>query len=139
MAGIVNPGRQRSAFARGIAWLILIVWAGVWILFNVASGIGEIAELGPMAFVMHLIMPVVILVLLWICWRWELAGGILLLAATAYAYFLFGLHEPDRNVIQWQLMLITLILPAVFSGVLLILCGIASWAGRPKSEPPARP
>ena len=88
MAGILNPGRQRSAFTRGVAWMILIIWAGWWIFFNVASGIGEIAELGMMGLVMHLIMPVAILVLLWICWRGELIGGILLIAAALVFYYL---------------------------------------------------
>ena len=33
-------------------------------------------------------------------------------------------------------MFLTLVLPTVFSGVLLILCGIASWVGRSRQEPP---
>jgi hypothetical protein len=137
MAGIFNPGRQRSAFTRGIAWLILIIWAGWWIFFNVASGIGEFAELGLMGLVMHLIMPIVILVLLWICWRWELIGGILLIvAALVFFYLVLDNAQPGPHPLLQDFMFLTLVLPTVFSGVLLILCGIISCVGRPRQEPP---
>ncbi|GEM_PF-673797 len=138
MAGILNPGRQRSAFTRGIAWLMLIVWAGWWIFYGVASGIGETAELGMTGPVMYLIMPVVILVLLWICWRWELIGGILLIAAAlVFGYLVFDIAGSGQHPLLQNLIFLTMILPAIFSGVLLILCGIFSWAGRPRQEPPA--
>lgn len=138
MAGILSPGRQRSAFTRGIAWLILIVWAGWWIFFNVATGVGKIAELGLMGLVLDLIMPVVILVLLWICWRWELIGGILLIvAALVFGYLVFDIAGPGQHPLVQNFMFLAMILPAVFSGVLLILCGIVSWMGRPRPEPPS--
>jgi hypothetical protein len=129
MAGKVNPGRQRSALARGIAWLILIIWAGFWIFFNIASGIGEIGELGPMALITHLTMPLVILVLLFICWRWELWGGLLLILATLFAFYFFHIGDQNRDPVQQLMMVSSLILPSLLTGMLLILCGIESWRG----------
>lgn len=136
MAGKINPGRQRSAFARTIAWLILVIWAAWWIFFNIASGIAEIGELGPMALITHLTMPLVILVLLFICWRWELWGGLLLILATLFAFYFFNIGDESRNPVQRLMMVATLIVPSLAPGMLLILCGIESWRGAKTIEKP---
>ena len=136
MAEKVNPGRQRSAFARTIAWLVLILWAAWWIFFNIASGIGEVGELGPMALITHLTMPFVIIAILLICWRWELWGGLLLVLASLFAYYFFHIGDAGRNPIQGLMMVATLIVPSLAPGMLLILCGIESWRGAKQIEEP---
>jgi len=136
MAPQANPGRQRSAFARFIAWVIILVWAAFWIFFNIASGFGEIAELGLTAFAMHLIMPLIILVLLWVCWRWELIGGILMLAAAIFAFYFFNVGDPRRDTLM---LMVVLVLPVVASGILFILCGTASAIGQATDSDSASP
>ena len=134
MAAKANPGRQRSAFARTIAWLVLIIWAVWWIYFNIASGISEIGDIGTMALVSHLLMPVAILVILLICWRWEMWGGLLLVLASLFAYFFYHIGDESRNPVQGLMMVATLIVPAIAPGMLLILCGMETWRGAKASE-----
>jgi len=128
MAATESAGRRRGNVARLIAWLILIIWGGFWVFFNVASGIAELGELGPMALIMHLIMPVAIIVLLWICWRYEIAGGILLLAAAVFAFYFFNVHRADDYAMALTLF-VTLVLPVVLAGLLILLCGLEARRG----------
>lgn len=129
MAGKINRGRQRSAVARAIAWIIFVVWGAFWIFFNVASGIAEIGDLGPLALVTHLIMPVVLVLLMWICWRWEIWGGLLLILAGILAVYFFNIIRPDRDPINSLLSFSMLALPALLVGMLLVLCGMQVMRG----------
>ena len=58
---------KRPPLSNGMLWsgrILMVVWGAFWIWFNVASGISEIPELGVTAFLMHLIMPALILVVI---------------------------------------------------------------------------
>ncbi|MBN2081670.1 hypothetical protein JW859_05610 [bacterium] len=123
MAAIESAGRRRGNAARLIAWLILIIWGGFWVFFSVAAGLAEIGDLGPLALVMHLIMPVAIVILLWICWRFEIAGGILLIAAAVFAFYFFNVHRADDYALALTLF-VALVMPVVLAGLLILLCGL---------------
>jgi hypothetical protein len=129
MNGKVKPGRTGTVVVRWIARGILILWAAWWIFFSVASGIAEMPDLGMMALLTHLMMPVEILLTLYVAWRWELAGGILLLAEVIFAWYFFNLHEPRQLFVA-----LALALPAALTGVLFIACWF-SWRRfeKPKS------
>jgi len=129
MAGKVNPGRRRSTVARAIAWIIFVVWAVFWIFFNLASGFTEMADLGFRGLLMHLIMPVLLLLLMWISWRWELWGGVLLILAAILAAVFFNITRPDSDPINALTLFIMLVLPALLVGMLLILCGMETMRG----------
>ena len=134
MAAKANPGRRRSAFARTIAWLVLIIWAVWWLNFIIASGINEIGGTGTQSLVPYLAMPIAILVILLICWRWEMWGGLLLILASLLAYFFFHIGDGSRSPISGLMTIATLIVPAIASGMLLILCGMETWRGAKASE-----
>ncbi len=98
---------------RVCAWGLFIAWAGFWLFFNIASGIGEIGELGAMGLIMHLIMPALILLAGYLAWRSELLGGLMLIGAVAVFTMWFG--WPD-----WVLALI-LDAPALLAGILMLV------------------
>jgi len=110
---------------RWIAWVILIIWAAFWIYFGVGSGIAEISSLGFMALIMHLIMPVAILIILYISWRWPAIGGILLLLGVGFAWFAFNLNDPKRIIVA-----LVLALPGAVAGVLFVIIGLIPRNGR---------
>jgi hypothetical protein len=116
-----KPGRTGTIVVRWIARGIIIAWAAWWIFFSIASGIAEMPDLGLMALITHLMVPVEILLTLYVAWRWELAGGILLLAEVLFAWYFFNLHEPKQLFVA-----LTLALPAALAGVLFISCWL-SW------------
>jgi len=116
-----KPGRMGTVAVRWIARGIIIAWAAWWIFFSVASGIAEMPDLGMMALITHLMVPVEILLTLYVAWRWELAGGILLLLEVIFAWYFFNLHEPKQLFVA-----LTLALPATLAGVLFIACWL-SW------------
>jgi hypothetical protein len=117
----VMAGRTRTIVVRWIARGILLAWAGWWIFFSIASGIAEMPDLGMMALLAHLMVPAEILITLYVAWRWELVGGILLLLEVVFAWFFFDLHEPKALFVA-----LALALPAALAGVLLIACWF-SW------------
>jgi len=57
------------------AWLLLTIWAGVWIVFNIVAGIGEMVELGVTAVAGHAVVPLLIVIVLFLCWRWQMVGA----------------------------------------------------------------
>lgn len=134
MAASSNPGRRRSEFARTIAWLVLIIWAVFWTYFNIASGISESGEMDSTSLALHLTMPIAILLLLLISWRWEMWGGLLLVTASLFAYFFYHIGDPSRSPVLGLMLVATLIVPATASGMLLILCGMESWRGAKTSS-----
>jgi hypothetical protein len=61
--------------ARGVA----LAWASLWTMFGLMSGIGE--GLDPVGVFMHTLVPgLIFLIAAIIAWRWELFGGLLLVA-----------------------------------------------------------
>ena len=126
-----KPGQTGTIVVRWIARVILIAWAAWWIFFSVASGIAEMPDLGAMALITHLMVPVEILLTLYVAWRWELAGGILLLLEVVIAWYFFDLYEPKALFVA-----LTLALPAALAGVLFIACWL-SWRRFEKPLPGA--
>jgi hypothetical protein len=94
---------------------ILIVWAAFWVFFNVASGIGEIAEDGWMALVMHLVMAVITLAVLAACWFWPLFGGIAAIGMGIFTYSYFNVAH------QGAFMFLVMVLPLLLGGILHIV------------------
>jgi hypothetical protein len=104
---------------RILARIIATLWFGFWAFFGIASGIGEG---GGSNLVFHLIFPTLIFaILLFVVWRWELVGGIMMIAAgltVAIGYPLtMGKNFPVSTSIFMEL---TMVLPALIAGVLLL-------------------
>lgn len=97
--------------------MILILWAGFWLFFNLGSFFGEMPTEGVGAAVNHLTVALITLALFIIAWRWELAGALMLAVAASLAVYFFHLYELRRP--SDIFVLLTLPLPMVAAAVLL--------------------
>ncbi len=66
--------------ARWVARSLLIVWAGFWLWFNIASMVGERDGAQP-----HLALALITVALAVTCWCWPRIGGVLMIAAGVFA------------------------------------------------------
>ena len=98
-----------------IVRLVLTMVTGFWTWFSLVSGFGEMDELGFIALLMHLLLPVSLSALLVICWRWELVGGILLICAALVMTIYFRHLWPPHDVLLY------LEDPLALMGILLIV------------------
>jgi hypothetical protein len=103
-------------YVRPIGLIVLGLWAGFWVPFNVASGLGEGAgiEVG------HLLLGAVIAAAAGLAWRYPRPGGVVLLGLAAAGLGVFG---PS------PFLLATLIAPPVVAALLLELA-----AARPSAR-----
>ena len=104
---------------RIIARILATLWFGFWAFFAIASGIGE----GGNNLILHLIFPALTFFVLWlIIWFWESPGSYIIIAvglAIGIAYPLtIGRRFPAMTSI---LMELTMALPLLLAGILLIL------------------
>ena len=113
---------KRPPLSNGLLWagrVVLVAWGGFWIWFNVASGIGEIPELGVTTLLMHLIMPALILGVGYVAWRWPMEGGL----------SLFGLAALFAAVFGFKIAAI-LLAPPVVAGAFLVAATSLDWRQR---------
>ena len=124
----------RSATATGNIWTTGALAACTFLMIVVnglrLQGVAYLKHFcpGPL-WLAPVMVPVEILLTLYVAWRWELAGGILLLAEVVFAWYFFNLHEPKQLFVA-----LTLALPAALAGVLFIACWF-SWRRFNKSIP----
>lgn len=91
-----------------------------WLWFGIASAIVE--RLGPASSIMHVVLPGgILLVTILLAWKWEVLGGTLLaleglIVAIGYPILARG-RFPVATVV---LMVLTLALPPVVAGLLLV-------------------
>lgn len=107
------PPNGAAYWLRGVARGLVLTWALFWIWFNVMSGFGELRSSGVGGLIGHLGLAAVMLAVAVSAWRWDLPGGLALLALTAaMAWFFRGLAPPTA--------LMLLLAPAL-AGLLLLL------------------
>lgn len=110
-----------------IHWLprILCILAILFISMFALDAFEEGQSLGRqiLAFLMHLIPSFVLIVLLIIAWKWELAGGILFsIIGIGFSPFIFSHNYRMNHSVLMSLVTILLItFPFVVTGVLFIL------------------
>lgn len=104
-----------------IARILALIWALWWTLFGLLAGIGE--GLGFIGTLIHMAVPgLVFLFTVIIAWRWELVGGIILLLEGAAAIFFYLTLPFDRDpLIGYIFTILTIALPPVLSGLLLLI------------------
>ena len=102
------------------ARIIVLCWALFWTWFGLASGLGE--GLDPLGVIVHTAVPGgLFLVVLAVAWRWEGAGGVLLLvlaAAISVTYPMLFRARPLGVVLGAVSMLAA---PPLAAGVLFLL------------------
>src|ERR1051326_5754044 len=99
---------------------LLLLWAGFWLWFNIASAIGEHDGLK-----WHLGLAGILIGLAAIGWFWARVGGVLMITVGMLAAW--GLHNMGAYT--------TLALPAAAIGVLMLLIGSTP----PEPRSPAAP
>lgn len=106
---------------RIVAVVLALLWAVWWIYFGVASGMSE--GMTPGGILLHGAVPgIVFLAAAAIAWRWMFPGGIVLLilgliVLVGYPIAFSG-RFPAATVFA---VLLTMALPPIVSGILLIL------------------
>jgi len=111
---------------RWVAWGLAILLAAFWAWFNVASGVYEWRESGdPGNFYMHLVMPAVLALALYLCWKWPVIGGALLIALAVAMLFFFGhLHRFQQTILMLEA-------PFALTGILFIVSSMLKGRSQP--------
>lgn len=108
---------------RHIAGALVLLWAGFWLFFGVASGIGEGLSRG--AVLVHTAFPgLIFLVSAVFAWRTQVIGAAVLLLeglAVLIAYPIMTYHQFPFSTIVF--VILTMSLPPLIAGLLFI----ASW------------
>lgn len=115
---------------RWIARVIVLIWVGFWLFFDLASIPHWYGEGGLSEAMIHIIRAPIYIALAFLCWFLELIGGLVLIALSLLAFNQWGLRGGELQVI------VTLIfcLPMLIAGLLLI----GAWSlSRKKRQPPA--
>jgi hypothetical protein len=100
---------------RYVARTVALLWAGLWTLFGLLAGVGEGLDLPGI--LMHTAVPgLVFLLTVFVAWRWELPGAVLLGLVGLLTLFVFGFARTPEG-------LALLTLPPLFAGALFL----ASW------------
>lgn len=92
---------------------LAVLWAAFWTFFCVASAIGE--REGVVAGLMHQIPAMVIIAAVLLAWRFELTGGMVMVAVAAFAFVFFHMYR------QVPVVGLTMAGPPVTAGLLFIL------------------
>lgn len=77
---------------RKTASRLLIVFGSFWTLFAIASNVGEQWN-GPISLIMHSLVAVPFFALAYTARRWPRIAGVILLAASGFFFYFFGLYE----------------------------------------------
>ena len=113
---------KQSHTFKYIARIIALVWAGWWVFFGLASGIGE--GLDPIGVVIHTAVPgLIFLVLAIIAWLRQDIGGALLVLAGLVIMVIYPLMA--RGSLSVSTILVTmsmLALPPLIAGGLCLAC-----------------
>lgn len=100
-------------------------------LVLITFGVGESLS-GDLGGLMHFVPVILAGLVIWLCWKHPLWGGVLLLAGVVLEVIAFWGVLVDRPP-AWLLALIIMIMPLAFSGLLLLM---AEWVGRLKQNTP---
>ena len=112
---------------RWLARIIVVVWAGFWTFFAVASamgpqGVSRSGTLWPVATALLIFVGTAVL-----AWRWETPAAILLLVEGLFVCSAYATgYYHARYVSQAVFVLSTLALPPVVAALLLLVCGHGS-------------
>ena len=113
---------KQSRIFKYIARIIALVWAGWWVFFGLASGIGE--GLDPIGVVIHTAVPgLIFLVLAIIAWLRQDIGGALLVLAGLVIMVIYPLMARGSLSISTILVAMALLaLPPLIAGGLCLAC-----------------
>lgn len=111
---------QKGKILLLVARILALGWAAFWLLFGVASGLGEGLRIGGI--LMHIVLPGgVFLGIALLAWRWPNHGVFVLEAVGVFVlvgYPVVMRHFPSSTIIFVEL---TMALPPIAAGIMLLL------------------
>lgn len=125
----LSPGARALKW---VTWILLLLWAAWWIVGSLRTVMSPRSALGPLGVVEALLVPIVIVVIILVSMRWPLLGGILLIIESVIAWFQFDMGV-EMGFGLGETTVLTLTLPAIVIGLLLIMC----WQAARPAPPPA--
>jgi hypothetical protein len=97
----------------------MILWGAFWLFFAIADGISDWQQMhSPLPLLFELLIPLGGIAVLAAAWRWELGGGIGLLAVAAL-FLLQARH--DLSTAEERTTIAILMGPPVLTGLLLLV------------------
>jgi len=103
-----------------LARALSLLWAGFWTFFFVAESLAWRTPLGRMTIWVALGLAFVILAL--VAWRWEVTGGLALMAVGVLAALAYGIWGPRELSVPTRVTtLLAFGLPPVTAGVLFLM------------------
>lgn len=111
-----------SPGARALGWIVyilLFLWLAWWVYGKIMLVNGS-EHLNDVQKVLAFIVPIIVFVLLLMARIWPLLAGILMILESAVAWFQYDLGF-DMSVVPGKESFLTLSLPALVIGILLII------------------
>jgi len=95
-----------------------LLWALLWVFFGAASGFGEGESLGGIF--LHTLMPgMVFLISALVAWKWEIFGGVLLVAEGLVVLIRYPFMARGFPPATIAFVLLTMALPPMLAGLLI--------------------
>jgi len=117
----MKPTKNYLHWIPRVLCILAILFVSMFALDSFAPGLTIWQQLG--AFAMHLIPSFILLILLIVAWKWELAGGIIfIILGLAFSPFIFT-HNYAMNHSVWISISIILMItfPFIVIGILFIV------------------
>ena len=114
-----------------IVYILLILWAVWWIYGKIM--LVNTGEMNAVRMVLEFIVPIIIVIILLLSRIWPLLAGILVFLEGVIAWFQYDVGF-DMSFIPGQESFLTLTLPAVVIGILLIIYWQALKSSRAAKE-----
>ena len=110
---------------RRVARTALLVVTLFWIIFGIITGFNNEGGISAIFDNFNTILPWLAIVVLWfIAWRWEVLGGVFIIAFSIYMASYLGVFEGETTQ---GLMIIT---PLAMTGFMFVFIGIRIWLAR---------
>ena len=109
---------------RRVARIALAVVTLFWIIFGIIASTGQAqGGIGTLFNGVNMLMPVGGIIILWfVAWKWEIPGGLLIIAASIFLAFYLEVFEGGSTE---ALMVIT---PLLMTGFMFFFIGLRIWA-----------
>lgn len=109
---------------RRVARIALAVVTVFWIIFGIIASAGQAqGGIGALFSGVRMLIPIGGIIILWfVAWKWEIPGGLLIIAASIFLAFYLKVFEGGSTE---ALMVIT---PLLMTGFMFFFIGLRIWA-----------
>jgi hypothetical protein len=115
----INPGTRGRKYRRYAGLILISIWAAFWIFFAIASFFTEPFSQATLFNVIT--FSVILAASAVITWRWETAGGIILVLESLLIFIVYPILFSDLPLSTVLLVLATMALPPLITGCLALV------------------